>query len=100
MSVISFVSAIALLKRKNWARIIFIVLLSAGIIFNVVGLILQFTMLSSINEFTGGHTLPPEFQNMVNVMKIALAIMVIAISALFGFLIKKLCSPSIKAEFA
>ncbi len=100
VSAASFISAIALLKRKNWARIVFIVLMSIGIIWNVVALILQFTMFGTMNEFTGGHTPPPEFQSMMQVMKVASIIMVVAISALFGFVIKKLCSQSIKAEFA
>ena len=99
ISAISLISAIALLKRKNWARIVFIVLMSFGIAWNVFGLVLQFTMFSSSNEFTGGQAPPPEFQNMMQFMKIASIIMVVAISALFGFVIKKLCSKKIKTEF-
>ena len=100
VSAISFISAIALLKRKNWARIIFIALMSVGIIWNVIGLIIQFTFYSSMPEFTGGHAPPPEFQNMMQIMKVASVIMVLAISTLFGFVIKKLCSKSILKEFS
>lgn len=99
LSSTSLISAIALLKRKNWARILFIVLMSLGIGWNVIGLILQFTMFSSMPEMTGGD-IPPEFQNMMQIMKFASVIMVVGISALFGFVIKKLCSQQIKEEFA
>ncbi|WP_321368300.1 hypothetical protein [uncultured Desulfuromusa sp.] len=99
VSLASFISAIALLKRKNWARIVFIVLMSVGIIWNIGGIILQFTMYNSMQEFSGGQAPPPEFESMMQIMKIASVIMVVAFSALFGFVIKKLCSQSIKAEF-
>jgi hypothetical protein len=100
VSATSLISAIALLKRKNWARIVFIVLMSVGIVWNISGLVLQFTMFNSISELNGGQVPPPEFQNIMNIMKIASVIMVVAISALFGFVIKKLCSQQIKDEFA
>lgn len=100
LSATSLISAIALLKRKNWARIVFIVLMSLGIIWNIGGLGFQFMMFSSMNEFTQGQAIPPEFQNMMQVMRIASIMMVIAISSLFGFVIKKLCSKEIKTEFA
>ena len=99
LSTISLISAIALLKRKNWARIIFIILMSLGIGWNILGLILQFIMFSSMPEMAGGDV-PHEFANMMQIMKIASVIMVIGFSALFGFVIKKLCSKQIKEEFA
>jgi len=73
--------------------------MSLGIGWNVLGLILQFTMFSSMPEMTGGNV-PPEFENMMQIMKIASVIMVVGLSALFGFVIKKLCSQKIKEEFA
>ncbi len=100
LSAISLISAIALLKRKNWARIVFVLLMSAGIAWNILGLGLQFTMFSSIPEIAGANAPPPEFQNMMVIMKVASVIMVVAISALFGFVIMKLCSEKIKQEFA
>ncbi len=99
-SATSVVSAIALLKRKNWARIFFTVLMSVGIVWNVISIIIQFTFSSSMPEMSGGHAPPPEFQNIMQIMKIASVIMVVGISALLGFVIKKLCSDSIKKEFA
>lgn len=98
VSATSLIAAIALLKRKNWARIIFILLMALGILWNVGGLILQFTMFSSMPEMAH-HGAPPEFEKIMLIMKIASVIMVAAISALFGWIIKKLTSASIRAEF-
>jgi hypothetical protein len=99
VSVTSFVSAIALLKRKNWARVVFIILMSLGIAWNIIGMVLQFTMFNTLPEMAGRGA-PPEFAKMMIIMKIAGVIMAIGISALFGWIIKKLTSQQIKAEFA
>jgi len=99
VSATSLIAAIALLKRKNWARITFIVLMALGILWNVAGLVLQFTMFGQMPEMAGQGT-PPEFEKMMLIMKIASAIMVVAFSTLFGWIIKKLTSAPIKAEFA
>lgn len=98
ISATSVVSAIALLKRKNWARIVFIVLMSLGIVWNLGGLVMQFTVFSSMPEMAG-KGVPPEFEKMMNIMKIASVIMVIVFSVLFGWIIRKLTSTSIKEEF-
>jgi hypothetical protein len=98
VSATSVVSAIALLKRKNWARIVFIVLMSLGIAWNLGGLVMQFTMFNTMPEVAGKGA-PPEFEQMMHIMKIASVIMVVALSALFGWVIKKLTSEPIKAEF-
>ncbi|MGA7828464.1 MAG: hypothetical protein WCA04_12420 [Geobacteraceae bacterium] len=98
VSVTSVVSAIALLKRKNWARIVFIVLMSLGIAWNLGGLVLQFTLFNTIPQMAG-MAVPAGFEAMMIIMKIANVLMVVAISILFGWIIKKLTSPLIKAEF-
>lgn len=99
MSLISFVSAIGLLKRKNWARIVFIILMAVGIIWNIGGLVLQFTIFPSMQE-VAGQAPPPEFQTMQNIMLVASLIMVVAFSALSGWIIKKLATEPIVNEFA
>jgi hypothetical protein len=91
-------SAIALLKRKNWARIFFIVVMSLGIIWNISGLAIQFTIFNSLPEVSG-ESIPASFQNMMLIMKTASVIMAIGLSILFGYIIKKLCSRQIRTEF-
>ena len=99
MSATCLVVSIAMLKRKNWARIVFIILMCLGIVYNLGGLVFQFIMLGSMDEFGGGFPPPPEFKNMFVIMKIAFIIIALGISALLGYIIKKLSSKNIKAEF-
>nr|WP_320049873.1 hypothetical protein [uncultured Desulfuromonas sp.] len=99
VSAVSFISAIALLKRKNWARIIFIFLMTAGIVWNIGGVIVQFSIYNSIQEASSMQAPPPEFKSMLQIMKIASVIMMLAMTTLFGVVIKKLTSKSIKDEF-
>lgn len=92
------ISAIGLLKRKNWARLIFITLLSFGILLNLLGLLTQMSMFASM------PTMPPQpnhvqFNTFITVMKIFSFLITIGISVLFGWIIRKLCLPSSKAEF-
>ncbi len=92
---VTFISAIALLKRKNWARIVFIVIMSLGIIWNIFAIIMQYIMFASPPI----ETIPPEFESMMTIMKIATLIMATTFCVLFGWIIKKLSSAKIKAEF-
>jgi len=96
----TFTSAIGLLKRKNWARIIFIVLMSLGILWNILGVVMQFSMFSFMpipeeapNQFTA------QFTTIMTIMKIFTIVMAVGISILFGWIIKKLTSDKIKSEF-
>lgn len=73
--------------------------MSLGIVWNIGGLVMQFTMFNSMPEMTG-KSAPPEFDKMMHMMEIASVIMAIALSALFGWTIKKLTSGPIKAEFS
>lgn len=99
ISLAAFVSAIGLLKRHNWARIVFIILLSLGILWNLGGMALQFTLFPSMQEMAG-QAPPPEFQTMQNIIMTASLIMALTFSILFGWIIKKLASEPIVEEFA
>ena len=93
-------AAIGLLKRKNWARIVFIVNLSLGIAWNVGGMLVQFFVMKDFPKPVGG---PPEFAArlsiMTSVMLGASVVMALAVSALLGWLIKKLVSVEVRGEF-
>jgi hypothetical protein len=101
LSATMFVSSIALLKRKNWARIMFICFLALGIIWNIGGLFLQSAFLSSMPPTPA--TAPPEFranfESMATMMLVASSIFAVGFSVLFGWLIKRLTSASVRAEF-
>jgi hypothetical protein len=101
LSATMFVSSIALLKRKNWARITFICLLALGIIWNIGGLFLQNAFFSSMPPMPA--TAPPEFranfESMATIMLVVSSLFAIGFSVLFGWLIKRLTSANVRAEF-
>lgn len=49
-NLIAFIAAIGLLKRKNWARIIIICIMGAGIAWNIGGIYFQKSMMSEMQE--------------------------------------------------
>lgn len=93
-------AAVGLLKRKNWARLLFIVILSLGILWNIGGMVLQFTIMQDFPKPAGA---PPEFaatfSTMRTVMMVFSALMAIGFSALFGWIIRRLTSVEIRREF-
>ena len=102
LALTSFVTyaAYSLLKRRNWARRTFIVLFACGIIVNIVwaiafGLGAGFSTLPT----TGEHALPLDMRTMFKVMTMMFVIFSLVMSCLFGWIIKRLHSPVIKAEF-
>ena len=94
----TLVSAIGMLKRKNWGRLIFITIMGLGIGWNVFGLIMQNSMMAVIPDFSFAEMETPIFI-MMTIMKIVTFVFVVSFSYLFGWLIYKLTSPKIKAEF-
>ena len=97
VSCATFVSSIALLKRKNWGRIIFIAIMSLGIAWNLSALILQQLMMPSMSETPS----PPgsNFGVMMTIMRVFSFLMALGVSILFGWIIKRLVSPKIRQEF-
>jgi len=100
ITIVLFIASIGLLKRKNWARIFFIVFLMVGILWTVVGGVMQFSVMDSMmTASTLPQDVPPEFQNMQNTMKVVMGVMMVAIVGLHAYLIKRLHSDEIKQEF-
>jgi len=105
VSAVTCASAIGLLLRQNWARLVFIAILALGIAWNLGGLVLQQIMIDSMMKFpmTTGKSVPPDFEAGMHGMMIAIrvfsAVFALGFSVLYGWLIKRLISPSIVAEF-
>lgn len=101
LSAVTLVSAIGLLRRKNWARLVFVGLMLLGIVWNLGGLWLQQQM------FTGFATIPSnappnvasDIESTMTVMRIATGAFVIVLSLVFAWIVKRLMSGSIMAEF-
>ena len=98
VNIIVFIVAIGLLKRKNWARLFFIVLLIGGIVWTLFG-VTQFFFMSSMGMETIPQDIPAEFESMQNNMKIMMGTMFALMIALYLYLIKRLSSDEIKEEF-
>jgi hypothetical protein len=103
LSVVTLVCAIGLVRRKNWARLAFIAIMAIGIVWNLSGIWLQEQMMSSFPKPPVQDPRTAEFQagfeTMMTIMRFAMAAFAIAISALFAWIIKRLVSRSVKAEF-
>lgn len=99
---IIFISSIGLLKRKNWARIFFIVIMVLGIIWNLTSFVMQFFVFSFMNGQIASMPNSPDMPDM-HIFMIATAIfsglIAIGFSVLFAWIIRKLISPAIITEF-
>lgn len=100
VSVIMLVTAIGLLRRWNWARRLFILLMALGIVWNLVGILLQYWMFSDVpvpldapGEFSGA------MQAMMLAMRIFTAIVAVVMSGVMGWVMWRLTRPAIVAEF-
>ena len=96
LAIVAFVASIALLKRKNWARLFFIVLFGLGIVWSLVGAYMQYDLMNSMNV---GGEIPEDFATMKNTMMMVNGAITIAFIALYVYIIKRLHSEQIKSEF-
>jgi hypothetical protein len=98
-------AAYELLKRRNWARITYILFCALAIVSHLVCAATLLAEMDTIVEVAvaaagGGAEVPPEVASVVAVTIIVFAIFLIAMCVLYGWLIKRLRSPAVKAEFA
>jgi hypothetical protein len=101
LSVLTLVAAIGLLRRKNWARLVFVGLMAFGILWNLGGIWLQEQMMSSFPKLPTHAPLDvgAGFETMMTVMRFAMSAFAIGISLVFAWIIKRLISRSVRAEF-
>jgi len=95
----TLIISIALLRRHNWGRILFIWLLALGIVWNILGVVWQWFFFRSMPQPPQGTPMQPQFQTMAIAMGIFSLIMAVGISVLFGWIIKRLSSAEIRSEF-
>lgn len=102
LSATTLISAIGLLKRKNWARLLFIVIMGLGIAWNLVVFAMQLFMFPSMPQIPpdAPADIQSEFQTISIVMTVVGAIIATSVSLLFGWIIKRLLSPAIASEFS
>jgi len=99
-AVAMLVSAIGLLRRWNWARWLFIALLAFGILWNLGSVIVQHLLIGSAPlPVAPDNAALQGMRVMMIVIQVVSAIMAVAISVLFGWIIRRLLSAPIAAEF-
>ncbi|HKK05010.1 MAG TPA: hypothetical protein VKA50_04090 [Gammaproteobacteria bacterium] len=101
-STVTLVAAIGMLLRKNWARRVIIAVLVLGIVWNLGGLVFQHVFISSMAPIPAD--MPPDFKTVFDVFRTVItvfsALIALVVSVLFGWIIKRLMSPIIRAEFS
>jgi hypothetical protein len=94
----TFACAVAFLKRRDWARRIWVVLFALGIAFHAVALALF--LLGAFFHSAPSSESDERFLQMLKLIVIPMALGALGISALFGWLIKRLLSADVRREFA
>jgi len=91
-----FISSIALLKRKEWARLFFIVMMVIGLLWMIYGIWTMVPMIESISQMDIGIE---DTQSIVDGVMIMVGLISILMLGLYWYVIKKMMSDDIKAEF-
>lgn len=95
----TFVSSIGLLKRKNWARKVLLFILGFGIVFVIGGFVIQIITFNPMFNSMPQEEIPVEFTRMMALMKIVMFVFAAGVTCLFGWIMKKLLSQDVIAEF-
>lgn len=95
----TLVVSIGLLRRKNWARRLFIIFMAIGILWNLGSLLLQAYFMPVLFEMQG-NDVPEYFMSAISSIRWVAFAMAIAFIILYGWIIKKLSSTAVKTEFA
>lgn len=97
IALITLTASIALLKRREWGRKLFIAILIFLILWQIVSLIFGWVFVHSMNAEMGSHG--DEFRAMQITILLFNIMIAAALSALFGWIIKRLRSRPIRSEF-
>jgi hypothetical protein len=99
-SATTLAASIALLRRRNWGRLLFVGLMVFGILWNLGGLALQFAMFGSMRQQFQAAPGAPDMGPFFIAMAVATVLFALGFSALFGWIAKRLLSPQVASEFA
>ncbi len=105
MSLATLASAIGLLLRLDWARRVFIGVLAVAIIANLLGLWLQHEVVQAlVSQTLTRATIPADalgvFGGFVTAARVMALLMTLGFCAMFGWIIRRLMSASVRQEFA
>ncbi len=94
----TFLASLGLLRRREWARRVFVVLMSVGALLYLAGIVLQGAMMPDFSQFPQPEG-APDFRSFVVVIRIFSAIMGLGIAGLLGWIAKRLMGWEIRREF-
>lgn len=99
-SAVTFISAVGLLKRQNWARLIFVAILALGIVWNLGGLALMFFALPPMPPVprNAPANFPEGFDTMWKLMMGFSVAIALVFAGLFGWIIKRVCLPKLNVN--
>ncbi|MDX1454585.1 MAG: hypothetical protein R3217_03930 [Gammaproteobacteria bacterium] len=97
----TFVAAINLYFRKNWARLLFIGLMVFAIVWQLGGILGMNFVMGAIDDATATtDNMTDSFHRVQQMMKFVSIAIALAFSGLFAWIAWKLNTPVIKAEFS
>lgn len=102
LCVATLTAAIGLLRRKNWARILFIGLMGFGVLWNIGGVIFSFVFFSSMPQIpeTAPQGFGDQFELMSKVMIGFNIVLAVGLTVLFAWICKRLISSDVRREFS
>ena len=103
LSVVTLVASIGMLRRRNWARLVFIGVLGFGVLYSVAGLFFQRSMMSGM-QLPAAHdaqaqAFQAQWQSTLDAFRVFMVILTLAIAGLLAWIIARLCSRRIREEF-
>lgn len=100
LSALTLAAAIGLFRRKNWARLVIVGILAFGIAWNLGGIALQQTMMSSMVDLSNAPAQHrAEIEQMLSNMMMIITALSVGFSLLFAWIIKRLTSKAVRVEF-
>lgn len=91
LGVVSLAASVGLLKRQEWARMFWVVMLAIGAVLHVIGAVVPFVIdlpVQALPEPAG------------TIMQVVTAVFALVFAALYAWLVKKLVEPAIAGKFA
>lgn len=101
LSVCMLVAAIGLLRRRNWARLLFIGLMVFGVAYNLAGIWLAFSFAprESMASTRAAQDFRTDFDTLVGVFRGAMLLYSLVACAICIWIARRLTAAAIKAEF-
>jgi len=106
LCIVTLTAAIGLLRRRNWARVLFIVRLGLGVVYNIAAIFLQQSMFSSMNAFNAHlqtdstfRSVNQDFAHMMQAMRVFMIVFSLAFAGMFAWIMFRLMSHEVRVEF-